>query len=119
MVVPDQRTIPSAARKASPPLTETNNRAMREVAVPNREGLHARPVMRFIRVADQFAASVFVTNLTRRQETVDGKSAMQMLLLEATQNCVLRIEAQGPDAAAAVDALASLVASGFKADESE
>ena len=86
---------------------------MREVKVGNTEGLHARPVMRFIDVASRFQSKVTVANVSRRGEKVDGKSAMQMMLLEATQGCLLRIEACGADAAAAVEALATLVDSGF------
>ncbi len=94
-------------------MSNTENHAVRDVSVPNREGLHARPVMRFVEVASRFQASVSVTNITRNQETVDGKSPMQMMLLEATQNNVLRIEAKGADAEALVEALSALVASGF------
>lgn len=94
-------------------MSNTENHAVRDVSVPNREGLHARPVMRFVEVASRFQASVSVTNITRNQETVDGKSPMQMMLLEATQNNVLRIEAKGADAVALVEALSALVASGF------
>ncbi len=90
--------------------------AVREVAVGNTEGLHARPVMRFIDVASRFQSKVSVANVSRRGETVDGKSAMQMMLLEASQGCVLRIEARGDDAEAAVEALVSLVSSGFRLD---
>lgn len=86
---------------------------MREVMVGNTEGLHARPVMRFIETASRFQSKVTVMNVTRRGEKVDGKSAMQMMLLEATQGCVLRIEASGADAPAMVDALAALIESGF------
>lgn len=94
-------------------MSNTENHAVRDVCVPNREGLHARPVMRFVEVASRFQASVSVTNITRNQETVDGKSPMQMMLLEATQNNVLRIEAKGEDAAALIEALSALIASGF------
>jgi phosphocarrier protein len=87
---------------------------MREVKVGNTEGLHARPVMRFIDVASRFQSKVMVSNSSRRGEKVDGKSAMQMMLLEASQGCVLRIEASGDDADAAVAALAALVESGFR-----
>lgn len=86
----------------------------KEVTVPNREGLHTRPVTRFVDLASKFKASVSVRNLSGRNETVDGTSAMQMMLLEATQGSVLRIEAQGEDAREAVEALAALVESGFK-----
>lgn len=78
--------------------------------------MHARPVMHFVDLASSFKSTVSVTNISRRPETVDGKSAMQMMLLEATQGCVLRIEARGSDAQQAVDALAALVEAGFKSD---
>lgn len=87
---------------------------MREVKVGNAEGVHARPVMRFIDLASRFGAKVVVSNITRRGEKVDGKSAMQMMLLEASQGNVLRIETDGADADAAAQALAGLVESGFK-----
>ena len=44
---------------------------------------------------------------------MDGKSLMGVLLLAASQGSTLRIDADGPDADAALDALAALVASGF------
>ena len=89
---------------------------MREVKIPNEEGLHARPVMRFVDLAARFRSAVVATNISGKRERVDGKSAMQMMLLEATQGSVLRIEADGEDAQAAVDALASLVDGGFAAE---
>ena len=84
--------------------------------VGNAEGIHARPVMRFIDVASRFQSKVTVANISRRAERVDGKSAMQMMLLEASMGCVLRIEADGTDADAAVAALTALVESGFRLD---
>ena len=94
-------------------MSDAGAQAVRDVTIGNTEGLHARPVMRFIDVASRYQSKVSVMNLTRRGEKVDGKSAMQMMLLEATQGCVLRIEACGADADAAVSALATLVESGF------
>lgn len=86
---------------------------MREVKVGIREGLHARPVMRFVDLASKYKATVLVSNVSGRGEPVDGKSAMQMMLLEAIQGSTIRIEARGEDAQAAVDALAALIESGF------
>ena len=97
-------------------MSETPSKAVGDVTVPNQEGVHARPVMRFVDVASTFQAQVFVTNATRNGETLDGKSAMQMMLLEATQGCVIRIEARGEDAQEAVSALTALVESGFDMD---
>lgn len=95
-------------------MSDVRTEAVVEVEVPNKEGLHARPVMRFVDLASTFHASVTVVNVTRDGETVDGKSAMHMMLLEATQGCVLRIVARGADACEAADALATLVKSGFR-----
>lgn len=98
-------------------MSSVPQQAVREVAVPNREGLHARPVMKFIDLASKHQAAVTVTNISRNgRETVDGKSAMQMMLLEATQGNVLRIQAVGADAQEAVDALAELVLAGFQTE---
>ena len=94
-------------------MSGVRHEAVRQAKIPNREGLHLRPVMRFIDLAARFRSAIRVTNITRDEETVDGKSAMQMVLLEATQGSILRIEAMGDDAQEAVDALAALVGAGF------
>jgi phosphocarrier protein HPr len=94
-------------------LSDANGQVVRDVEVPNPQGLHARPVMRFVDVASRFKATILVANVSGRAEPVDGKSAMQMMLLEATQGSVLRIDARGDDAEAAVAALAAVVQAGF------
>lgn len=90
--------------------------AVCEVVVRNKQGLHARPVMRFVDLASKFRSAVFVTNVSRKKEQVDGKSAMHMMLLEASQGNVLRVEARGEDAQEAVNALAALVEAAFHMD---
>ena len=82
----------------------------REVVVTNALGLHARAAARFVQTAARFTAQIRVS---RGDRTVDGKSLMGVLLLAASQGSTLRIDAEGPDADAALDALATLVASGF------
>ena len=82
----------------------------RDVVVPNALGLHARAAARFVQLAARFAAQIRVS---RGDRTVDGKSLMGVLLLAAAQGSTLRIEAEGADADAALDALAALVAGGF------
>lgn len=94
-------------------MLEAQREELRDVTVKNKEGLHARPVMRFVDLASTYEAQVSVTNVSRGGETVDGKSAMQMMLLEATKGSVLRIVARGRDARQAVDGLATLVEAGF------
>jgi phosphocarrier protein HPr len=82
----------------------------RHVVVPNPLGLHARAAARFVQTAARFAAQIRVS---RGERTVDGKSLMGVLLLAASQGSTLQIDADGPDAEAALDALVALVAVGF------
>lgn len=99
--------------KGSSRVDSARSATVREVVIPNPQGLHARPVMRFVDLAVKFKASVFVCNVTRRGERVDGKSAMHMMLLEGAKGNTLRIEADGDDACDALDAIVKLVESGF------
>lgn len=82
----------------------------REVTIVNRQGLHARPIMKFVDLASRFQADV---NVRKGDQTVDGKSPMEMILLEAIQGTHLTLVARGQDAQEAVNALATLVAGGF------
>jgi len=82
------------------------------VEIPNRQGLHARPVMRFVDLATKFEADIRVDK-GEGTEQVSGKDPMQMMLLAAPQGTTLRIIAIGADANDAADALADVVRSGF------
>ena len=92
---------------------DADNAVEREVVIPNRQGLHARPVMRFVDTASRFACSVSVCKGTH---CVDGKSPMEMMLLEATQGTQLKVVARGDDAEDAIAALTRLVECGFDED---
>jgi phosphocarrier protein HPr len=86
---------------------------VREVEVPNRLGMHARAAARFVHVATRFTAQVRVRKDTRM---MDGKSIMGLLLLAAAQGTRIEISADGPDEAAAIEALGTLVQTGFGED---
>src|SRR5215207_6413441 len=89
----------------------------REVTVINERGLHARPAMQFVDVANEFSSDVVVHRNAREageeEFDVDGKSVMQMITLEGTPGTVLRITATGDDAEAAVTKLVELFESKF------
>jgi phosphocarrier protein HPr len=85
----------------------------REVSIPNMLGLHARAAARFVQTASRYRSTVRVS---RGDRTVDGKSIMGILLLAASRGSLLTIAAEGSDAAAALDELCALVASGFGED---
>ena len=76
-----------------------------EVVVSNTEGLHARPAMQFVDVANRFGSNVVVY---RDSDAVDGKSVMQMITLGAAMGTNLKIEADGEDAPAALESLKKL-----------
>jgi phosphocarrier protein len=80
------------------------------VTVSNELGLHARAAARFVHLATQFTSQI---RIGRGTKMMDGKSIMGILLLAAARGTMLTITANGPDEAAAVDALARLVESGF------
>jgi len=80
------------------------------VKIVNRYGLHARPAMQLVELANGFSSKVEITNSTL---TVDAKSIMSVMRLGAAQGIVLMIRAEGDDAEQAVAALAKLVEDGF------
>jgi len=77
-----------------------------EVEIKNADGLHMRPAMQFVDIASTFECDVIVSN---SENSVDGKSIMQMSMLAATCGTKLKIRAEGADAQQAVDALRKLV----------
>ena len=88
--------------------------ASREVAVVNRNGLHARPAAEFVKLASAFACDVWVE---KDGLEVNGKSIMGVLMLAAESGSRLRLRTVGADAEEALDALAALIARGFAADQ--
>lgn len=76
------------------------------VEIKNADGLHMRPAMQFVDVASGFDCDITVSN---SENTVDGKSIMQMSMLAATYGTKLRIKAEGTDAQEAISALKNLV----------
>ncbi|MCE5327334.1 MAG: HPr family phosphocarrier protein [Planctomycetaceae bacterium] len=88
----------------------------REVEIVNKYGLHARPAMQLVELANRFASKIEVSNGSL---TVDAKSIMSVMRLAAVKGTLLKIEADGDDAADAVAALSELVSKGFGEMEEE
>lgn len=80
------------------------------VRIANACGLHARPAMEFVRIANRFRSNIKIYKL---DQCVDGKSILQLLLLAAVAGTSLKIVADGVDAPQAIAALASLVRDNF------
>jgi phosphotransferase system HPr (HPr) family protein len=83
------------------------------VKISNAQGLHARPAELFSRLAMGFVSKIEVEKSGVR---IDAKSILDVLTLAAQQGTELTLHAEGPDAQAALDALAALVNNGFSVD---
>jgi phosphocarrier protein len=80
------------------------------VEILNERGLHARASAKFVKLASEFDAEVAVS---RDGQSVDARSIMGLMMLAAGPGCSIDIIAEGPDAKAAVAALAELIAGRF------
>jgi phosphocarrier protein HPr len=85
-----------------------------EVTIINKRGLHARASATFVKTAEQFDAEVFVT---KDGHTVNGGSIMSLLMLGASVGSSILIVTDGPEAEEALEALTTLVESGFNEKE--
>lgn len=82
----------------------------REFTISNEYGLHARPAALFVKCANSFDANITVE---KDGMTVSGKSIMGLLTLEGHEGSTLILEASGPDAEPALEALEALITSNF------
>ncbi len=80
----------------------------RTVKVVNPLGLHHRVADRFSRAARQYTAAVAVFHGDGR---ADGKSVWDLMMLVVMPDAEVVVETDGPDAAAAIEALATILAS--------
>jgi len=82
----------------------------KEITVVNRLGLHARPAAQIVQKASQFKSEI---KLSKDGLEVNAKSIMGVMMLAAEMGSTLVIIAEGPDEAAAADALAQVFAGKF------
>ena len=84
--------------------------ARRSVEIINERGMHARASAKFVKLAAGFDAEITVS---RDGQTVDARSIMGLMMLAAGPGSMIELRAEGPDADAALEALAGLVAQRF------
>ena len=87
--------------------------ASQRVEIVNERGLHARASAKFVKLASTFDAQIEVV---RDDQKVDARSIMGLMMLAAGPGSAIVISATGPEAMAAVSALAALVADRFEED---
>ncbi len=80
------------------------------IKILNDRGLHTRPATELVKCASRFKAQILIH---RKNQTVNAKSLLGVLTLNATKGTRLQLEATGPDAAKAVEALKLLAENKF------
>jgi phosphotransferase system HPr (HPr) family protein len=95
---------------------EEANRASEELSVDNDHGLHLRPAADFVRLAARYRSQVRVANLTRGGgREANARSLLEITALGVDRGHLIRLQATGEDAEAAVKALSDLIRSNFGA----
>lgn len=85
-----------------------------ELTVTHEAGLHLRPAALFVQTAAAFPdADIRVSNTTRDTPFKNAKSTLDVMMLGVSQGDRIRVQADGPQADAALQALATLVTSEF------
>jgi phosphocarrier protein len=85
-----------------------------QVMIVNKLGLHARAAAKFVTCASGFGSEITVRRAGRE---VNGKSIMGVMMLAAAKGTEIELEVSGEDAAAALDALQTLIADRFGEEE--
>jgi phosphocarrier protein len=93
---------PSAPRSTN----GANGRVRGTAKIVNPQGLHLRPATAFARLAQQFQCSVTVW---KGENSVNGKSPLDLLLLAAEPGTELIVEVHGADAKSALAPLLEIL----------
>ena len=82
-----------------------------DLLIKNQRGLHARAASKFVKLAAEFEADVSVS---KDGQTVSGLSIMGLMMLAAALGDSVTLTTEGPQAAAAFDALKTLIDDKFQ-----
>lgn len=96
--------------------------ATQRATICNKKGLHARAAAKLVKTAAGFDARVMVLRLPRPGESGEPGSAgatsiLSLLMLAAEMGVEVELNAEGPQAEQAVEAIAGLIRRKFEEDE--
>lgn len=83
------------------------------VKIVNQKGLHARASAKIVEAAARFQSRITVS---KDGQNVDARSIMGLMMLAASPGTEIAIEADGPDAEAALAAVVALAKARFGED---
>ena len=81
-----------------------------DIAIINKLGLHACASAKLTQLAGQFKSEIWIVRNDRR---VNAKSIMGVMMLAANKGSTVRLEVDGADENAAMQALTALIADRF------
>jgi phosphocarrier protein HPr len=81
-----------------------------DVEISNERGLHARAASKFVHLASEFSSSV---RLRKDGVTVDGKSILGILLLQAGKGSSIFLQVEGEDEEQAFELLSDMISGRF------
>jgi len=80
------------------------------VKIVNQKGLHARASAKIVEAAARFQSRITVS---KDGQSVDARSIMGLMMLAASPGCEIVVQAEGPDAEAALAAIIALAKAKF------
>jgi phosphocarrier protein len=86
----------------------------KQVTIINKLGLHARAAAKFVTLASTFSSEI---DLSRDNQTVNGKSIMGVMMLAASRGTLLTLTTKGVDEHEAITRIEELVLSKFGEEE--
>ncbi len=86
------------------------------LTILNQRGLYTRPAVLVVKALSAYLPDTTVT-ISCGETCVKGTSPLGLLSLEGYQGSVLTVEARGPKAKEALEAVTELVNAGFYSDE--
>ena len=84
------------------------------ITIINKLGLHARAASKLVNCASQFESEVFIS---RKENRVNAKSIMGVMMLAASKGVELELEIDGNDEQECRNALVELINDRFGEDE--
>jgi phosphocarrier protein FPr len=102
-------TVTLKVEGAAAPVAEALTVVSDAIVIPNPTGLHARPAAVLANLAKSFQSTI---KLQVGDRQANARSVTAIMALEIAQGTKVQVVAQGPDAAAAVEKLARVLADG-------
>ena len=85
-----------------------------DITIINKLGLHARAASKLVNCASQFESDVFIS---RKDNRVNAKSIMGVMMLAASKGVELQLEIEGSDEQSCRDAIVGLIGDRFGESE--